>query len=64
MKKKPQQLYMDGITFKDELGRDAQGSLVYPSRRTLTAGVGHNLADCGIAVVEVRLVKWIKRPKY
>ena len=61
--------YMDGVTFECELGADPNGSKIFPNRLNLLQSEGHlrtktGLRECGIALVEVRLVRWIRKPGY
>jgi len=56
--------FMDGIDFECELGHAKDGNKVYPSIEALEKGVDHSLVECGIVEVEVRFVRWIRKPDY
>ena len=43
--------YMDGIDYEHELGHASDGVRVYPSRDALKRHAGHNLTECGVALV-------------
>lgn len=53
---------MDGTDWLYELGSAADGNKLYPDRKSLEKDSGHSLEECGIAVVEVRFVRWIRKP--
>lgn len=52
--------YMCGIAFMDELGNtDVK---VYPSAAQLKKSHVHVFNECGIAVVEIKFKRWVKKP--
>ncbi len=55
----PIRCFMDGIDYQHHLGYDRQGTKLYASKEALIEGTGHDLAECGIVEVEVRLVGWL-----
>ena len=55
--------YMDGIDYEHELGHASDGVRVYPSRDALNRHAGHNLTECGVAVVKIVFVRWAAEPK-
>lgn len=55
-------VFMDGIDWQHEIGSNVDGNTVYPSAKSLKKGSRHALTECGIAEVEVRFVRWIKKP--
>lgn len=54
---------MDGIDWQYHLECDEQGSILYPSEKSLKTYVGHDLTECGIVEVEVRLIRWVEKQK-
>lgn len=56
-------VFMDGVDWQWEIGSASDGTKTYPSVRCLKREVKHDLTECGIAEVEVRFVRWIKKPK-
>lgn len=53
---------MDGTDWLYEIGLASDGNTVYPDAKCLKREAGHDLKECGIAEVEVRFVRWIKKP--
>jgi hypothetical protein len=54
--------YMDGIDWRYELRHASDGTKLFPSRAALKRNIGHDLEDCGIVQVQVRFVRWVKKP--
>lgn len=54
---------MDGIDWQYHLECDEQGSILYPSEKSLKTYVGHDLTECGVVEVEVRLIRWVEKQK-
>jgi hypothetical protein len=53
--------FMDGTSWKYELGQASYGNKLYAETKSLKNSAC--IKECGIAEVEVRLVRWVKRPK-
>ena len=60
----PIRCFMDGTDFLCELGAAADGNKLFPSVKALKSQCHHSLKECGIAEVEVRLVRWVRRPDH
>lgn len=52
--------FMDGLDWQYHLGVDPKGAIVYPSEDALVDGAKHDLAECGIVEVEIRLIRWVR----
>ncbi len=52
--------FMDGIDWQHHIDADFHGVKLYPSETALEANTGHSLDHCGIVMVEVRLVRWVR----
>ena len=50
---------MDGIDWQHHLGHDLKGRILYPNRLSLEERTDHDLNECGIVEVEVKLIRWI-----
>lgn len=55
--------FMDGTDWDCELGANIEGNLVYPSIRSAETNRSECIEECGIVKVEVRFIKWVKKPK-
>lgn len=55
--------FMDGTSFLFELGSDRAGHTIYTSAKQVKTESRHNLAECGVAEVEVRFVRWAQKPR-
>ena len=52
--------FMDGIDWQHHLEADADGTVLYPSERSLRANKTCLKGGCGVVEVEVRLIRWVE----
>ena len=50
--------FMDGVDWEWHLGET--NAMIYPTEEM--AGHGHDTTECGMVEVEVRLIRWVKKP--
>ena len=58
-KQKRIRCFADGIDWQHHLEGDSKGTLLFPSEADLREEAGHDLNECGIVEIEVRLVRWV-----
>lgn len=54
--------FMDGTDWSYEIGSASDGNKVYPSVRAIKRECDPCIGECGIVEVEVRFVRWVKKP--
>ena len=60
---KPVRMFADKIDFECEMGRAAGGTTVYKSVEDLKANSRHDVSECGIVEIEIKLVRVVEEPK-
>ena len=56
--KRRQRCFMDAVAWEHEI--DETDVKLFPSKSGLIDGTDHDLAECGIVEVEVRLVRYVR----
>jgi hypothetical protein len=56
----PRRCFMDGIDWEHHLDGDADGTLLFPSEKSLRRIKTCLTGGCGVVEVEVRLVRWVE----
>ena len=59
-KQKKIRCFMDGVDWQYPLDGDSKGTKMFPHELDLVAGKNHDLEECGIVEVEVKLIRWVK----
>jgi hypothetical protein len=52
--------FMDGIDWQHQLEADADGTVLFPSEKSLREKKACLPGGCGVVEVEVRLIRWIE----
>lgn len=56
-------VFLDGTTWETEVGRDPDGTEVYPSLKAALNRHEDVAGECGVAECELRFVRWVMKPK-
>jgi len=57
-KQKRVRVFADGIDWEHHLENDSNGVVVYPSEKALREHAEHDLDECGIVELEIKLIDW------
>ena len=63
MEKKKVRVFLDGTSWEEEVGRDIDGTRVYPDVKAVLKRHPGVADECGVVECELKFIRWVKKPE-